>query len=132
MYQSLVDFFKKTFKFSGRATRKEYWVPNISFAMLGIVLSSLKAPDKAQNALTGIFALPTFALTSRRYQDAGVSGWFQVPQMLSFILLPVVFMSFVKRGVKAAAITVVLLFNIVGFILTLLPSDEDNEYGKRP
>ncbi|WP_411842563.1 DUF805 domain-containing protein [Salinicoccus sp. HZC-1] len=132
MKQSLKDFFKKTFKFSGRATRKEYWVPNILFAVLGIVLSSFRAPDKVQNALVGIFAVPTIALTSRRYQDAGVSGWFQAPQMLSFILLPVVFMSFAKRGMKAAAITVVLLLNIVGFILTLLPSDGNNKYGKRP
>lgn len=128
----MMDYFTKAFKFTGRSTRKDYWVPNIVYGLIGIGLSIFKAPIKVQNALAVIFTVPMIALTSRRYQDTGISGWLQLPQLLSFLLLPVVFMSFVKRWMKAAAITIIALFSIMGFILTLLPSDGDNEYGKCP
>lgn len=132
MRQAMMDYFTQTFNFKGRSTRKEFWVPNIVYGIFGILLSILKAPDKVQNALAVMFTLPAISLTSRRYQDAGVSGWLQVPQLMSFLLLPLVFMSFVKRGIKAAAITVIALFSILGFVLTLMPSDGNNKYGIRP
>lgn len=132
MRQAMMDYFTKSFDFKGRATRKDFWIPNILYGVLGIGLSNLKAPDRIQNALTVIFTVPALSLTSRRYQDAGISGWLQLPQLLSILLLPLVFMSFVKRWMKAAAITVIVLSSIAGFILTLLPSDGDNKYGKRP
>lgn len=132
MRQAMMDYFTQTFNFKGRSTRKEFWVPNIVYGIFGILLSILKAPDKVQNALAVMFTIPAISLTSRRYQDAGVSGWLQVPQLMSFLLLPFLFMSFVKRGIKAAAITVIALFSILGFVLTLMPSDGNNKYGIRP
>lgn len=132
MRQAMMDYFMQTFNFKGRSTRKEFWVPNIVYGIFGILLSILKAPDKVQNALAVMFTIPAISLTSRRYQDAGVSGWLQVPQLMSFLLLPLVFMSFVKRGIKAAVITVIALFSILGFVLTLMPSDGNNKYGMRP
>lgn len=132
MRQAMMDYFTQTFNFKGRSTRKEFWVPNIVYGIFGILLSILKAPDKVQNALAVMFTIPAISLTSRRYQDAGVSGWLQVPQLMSFLLLPLVFMSFVKRGIKAAVITVIALFSILGFVLTLMPSDGNNKYGMRP
>lgn len=127
-----MDYFMKAFKFTGRSTRKDYWIPNVILGLFGIGLAVFKAPDKVQNVSGGVISIPMIALTSRRYQDTGISGWIQLPQLMSFLLLPVVFMSFAKRWMKAAAITIIALFSILGFILTLLPSDGDNKYGKRP
>lgn len=126
----LKDYFMKTFQFRGRTSRKDYWVSNIVLGLFSILLAFFRTPAKVQNVSGAIISIPMISLTSRRYQDAGVSGWFQLPQTLSFILLPVAFMSFAKRRMKAGIITVVLLFNVIGFILTLLPSDGDNKYGR--
>ncbi|KKK32903.1 hypothetical protein WN59_12695 [Salinicoccus sediminis] len=132
MFKDLKDYFAKAFQFRGRATRKEYWVPNIVLGLSGIGLAAVRAPQQMQNVLGALISIPMISLTSRRYQDAGVSGWFQLPQLMSFLLMPLVFMSFIKRGAKAAVITVIALFNITGFILTLLPSDGNNRFGRRP
>lgn len=125
------DFFTKTFQFRGRATRKDYWVPTIVLVLLAILIRVLRLTRSWEDALGVISILPSLSLTSRRYQDAGVSGWFQVPQLLSFLLLPLVFMRFVKKWMKAVIITIVALLNTAGFILTLLPGDEANKYGEK-
>ena len=132
MFKYLKDYFAKAFQFRGRATRKEYWMPNIVLGLFGIGLAAVRAPQQVQNVLGALISIPMISLTSRRYQDAGVSGWFQLPQLMSFLLMPLIFMSFIKRGAKAAAITVIALSNITGFILTLLPSDGNNRFGRRP
>ena len=131
MFKDLKDYFAKAFQFRGRATRKEYWVPNIVLGLSGIGLAAVRAPQQMQNVLGALISIPMISLTSRRYQDAGVSGWFQLPQLMSFLLMPLIFMSFIKRGAKAAAITVIALSNITGFILTLLPSGGNNRFGSR-
>ncbi|WP_017549520.1 DUF805 domain-containing protein [Salinicoccus carnicancri] len=132
MFENLKDYFTKAFQFRGRATRKEYWIPNIVFGLWGTGLAAFRAPRQVQNVLGALISIPMISLTSRRYQDAGVSGWFQLPQLMSFLLIPLVFMSFIKRGAKATVITVITLFNITGFMLTLLPSDGNNRFGSRP
>lgn len=131
MCQSMVDFFKKTFQYRGRASRKDFWVPNIILLAAGLLLNSGKTPKVVESTAAAVSVLPTISLTSRRYQDVGISGWFQLPQYLSILLMPIVFMKFVKRWVKAAVITIIAAFNIIGFIFTLLPSDGDNKFGKK-
>ncbi|SOC41153.1 DUF805 domain-containing protein [Salinicoccus kekensis] len=123
MIQSLNDFFRKTFQFRGRATRKDYWLPTFALVVASVLIRSLNLPRRLEDVIGVISVLPSISLTSRRYQDAGVSGWFQLPQLLSFLLLPLVFMNFVAKWMKAVIITVIALFNTVGIILTLLPSD---------
>ncbi|MCD2137399.1 DUF805 domain-containing protein [Salinicoccus halitifaciens] len=124
MIQSLNDFFRKTFQFRGRATRKDYWLPTFALVVASVLIRSLNLPRRLEDVIGVLSILPSISLTSRRYQDAGVSGWFQLPQLLSFLLLPLVFMNFVAKWMKAVIITVIALFNTVGFILTLLPSDK--------
>ncbi|WP_462421487.1 DUF805 domain-containing protein [Salinicoccus sp. Marseille-QA3877] len=123
MIQALNDFFMKTFHFRGRATRKDYWLPTFALVVASVLIRSLKLPRRLEDVIGIVSVLPSISLTSRRYQDAGVSGWFQLPQLLSFLLLPLVFMNFVAKWMKAVIITIIALFNTVGFILTLLPSD---------
>jgi len=124
MIQSVCDFFSKTFQFRGRATRRDYWMPTFVLVMASVLIRTLKLPRRLEDVIGIVSVLPSISLTSRRYQDAGVSGWFQLPQLLSFLLLPLVFMNFVAKWIKAVIITIIALFNTVGFILTLLPSDK--------
>ena len=129
----MVDFFKKTFQYSGRATRKEFWIPNIILMLIGMLLSFFnryRVIRVLEDTVAAASILPSISLTSRRYQDAGISGWFQLPQYLSILLLPIIFMRAAKRWLKTAVITIIAAFNLIGFVFTLLPSERDNKYGK--
>lgn len=64
----LKNFWKNYFNFSGRATRKEYWlmvVWNMIFSMTGIGLLVVLAG-----------CIGYLSLTIRRLHDSGKSGWF--------------------------------------------------------
>ncbi|WP_342387629.1 DUF805 domain-containing protein [Salinicoccus bachuensis] len=133
MFTYFIRFFKKAFQFRGRATRKEYWIPSIILAAIGALVG---AKDKGENPLEGVFTaivmIPSLSVTARRYQDAGITGWYQLPQLLSFLLLPIVFMKFAKKWMKITAITIIAAVNIIGLVFSLLPSDEGNRYGRKP
>ncbi|WP_020006785.1 DUF805 domain-containing protein [Salinicoccus albus] len=133
MGRIMVEFFKKTFQYRGRATRKEFWIPNIILMLIGILLNCFnryRGIRGLEDMAAAAIILPSISLTSRRYQDAGISGWFQLPQYLSILLLPVIFMRVAKRWLKMAVITAIAAFNLLGFIFTLLPGEGDNKYGK--
>lgn len=92
--QAITTCLRKSFQFSGRASRSEYWW----FLPIGIVvpftalwfLASLR-PDTSTFALGSTFFLtlsPLMAVTKRRLNDAGSpSTWFETPLMaLAFFL----------------------------------------------
>ena len=101
---------KYGFTFSGRSTRRDYWMAvlfNIIFAfVLGIVAGIIKMPFLS--LIYSVAAIiPGWALGVRRLHDINKSGW--------FLLLP--------------------LIPLVGAIILLvfycLPSvDEDNRFGE--
>lgn len=112
--ESIKTVYSKYATFSGRATRSEYWWYTLFiylmlfvFVALGIIIS-----DSIGLGGIGIFVaisfIPNLALRVRRLHDIGKSGWWiflgLVPYVGAFIL----------------------------FILSLLGSDGDNEYGPDP
>lgn len=133
MFTYLIRFFKKAFQFRGRATRREYWIPSLIMAAVGALVGAKgKEDNPLDEAFTAIVMIPSLSVTARRYQDAGITGWYQLPQMLSFLLLPIVFMKFTKKWMKITAITVMAAVNIIGLVFSLMPSEGDNRYGKKP
>ncbi|MCG1010665.1 DUF805 domain-containing protein [Salinicoccus sp. ID82-1] len=132
MFNYLIRFFKKSFQFSGRATRKEYWVPSIILAIVAALLPDRDRKGQVDGLFTALVMVPSFSLTARRYHDVGISGWYQLPQYLSFLLLPFVFMKFVRKWVKILVVVIIALVNIIGFAFTLLPSGSSNKYGPKP
>ena len=79
---------KKFFKFSGRASKQEYWMfflfMMICYA-IGIALDmnfGLWDSEEAIGLFTGIlilvFFIPYISLTARRFHDINKSGWFQL------------------------------------------------------
>ena len=71
MVMAIKLFFVNYFNFSGRASRAEFWWVYLALTLIAIV------------PLVGIFIqLVTFigliSLTSRRLQDVGFSGWYQL------------------------------------------------------
>ncbi|CAM2851732.1 DUF805 domain-containing protein [Salinicoccus roseus] len=133
MFTYFIRFFKKAFQFRGRATRGEYWIPNLILAGVGALVSRKGGEgNPLEGAFTAVVMIPSLSVTSRRYQDAGITGWYQVIQMASFLLIPLTFMKPAKKWMKTAAIAVIAGVNILGLVFSLMPSDGDNKYGRKP
>ena len=81
MVMAIKLFFVNYFNFSGRASRAEFWWVYLALTIIGFV------------PLVGIFIqLVTFigliSLTSRRLQDVGFSGWYQlIPYSILSLLI---------------------------------------------
>lgn len=120
MKESVVSVLKNWKNFSGRASRSEFWYFVLASAILGAIvgvielatgLISIENPNATgplSSILNLLLAIPSISVTSRRLQDYGYSGWWQ----LSYI-------------------TVIGIFVVL--IWCMLPAKEDeNDWGKNP
>jgi uncharacterized membrane protein YhaH (DUF805 family) len=120
MKESVVSVLKNWKNFSGRASRSEFWYFVLASAILGAIvggielatgLISIENPNETgplSSILNLLLAIPSISVTSRRLQDYGYSGWWQ----LSYI-------------------TVIGIFVVL--IWCMLPAKEDeNDWGKNP
>tara|TARA_B100000963_G_scaffold284496_1_gene253291 strand:+ start:1604 stop:2053 length:450 start_codon:yes stop_codon:yes gene_type:complete len=124
MVMAVKLFFVNYFNFSGRASRAEFWWVYLALTIIGIV--------PILGSFINLIALIGFiSLTSRRLQDVGFSGWYQLALYLT-LMLPVGLglseSSFLPLGL------LIFLIVLVTFIVFLAkPStNEDNEWGKKP
>lgn len=99
--------------FSGRATRKEYWIfilSNIIIFWLLVFLSSFSEVLVAIIALLFILVMiiPSYSVGARRLHDIGKTGWWQL-------------LGFIPFG------------SVVLFVFCIIESEEnDNQYGPNP
>ena len=118
MKQSFISVFSNWNNFSGRACRSEYWYFLLSVYLISFILSIFEVllgiynTEIGYGPLTLIFQIiviiPSISLTSRRLQDRGISGWWQLLQ-LTIIAIPVL------------------------IIIFMLPAKEDeNKWGRNP
>ena len=123
MAMAIKLFFVNYFNFSGRASRAEFWWVYLALTIIGFV------------PLVGIFIqLVTFigliSLTSRRLQDVGFSGWYQlVPYSILSLLIG---MSLAEIFSTPFAILISVIAYITFIVFLAKPSiDEDNQWGKK-
>ena len=86
---------KRYFKFSGRASKQEYWMFFLFMMIcyvIGIALDmSLGLWDETEaiglfsGILALIFFIPYISLTCRRFHDINKSGWFQLIFLIPLI-----------------------------------------------
>ena len=120
MKESVVSVLTNWKNFSGRASRSEFWYFALASAILGLIVGAIElatglisiedpnATGPLSAILNLLLAIPSIAVTSRRLQDHGYSGWWQ----LSYI-------------------TVIGIFVVL--IWCMLPAKEDeNDWGKNP
>ena len=120
MKESVVSVLKNWKNFSGRASRSEFWYFVLASAILGAIVGGIElatglisienpnATGPLSSILNLLLAIPAISVTSRRLQDSGYSGWWQ----LSYI-------------------TVIGIFVVL--IWCMLPAKEDeNDWGKNP
>ena len=118
MKQSFISVFSNWNNFSGRACRSEFWYFCLSVFLITFLLALVEVVLGIFNEEIGygplsllfqiIIIIPSISVTSRRLQDRGISGWWQ----LSYLI-------------------------IIGFlvitILCMLPAKEDeNKWGRNP
>jgi uncharacterized membrane protein YhaH (DUF805 family) len=120
MKESVVSVLKNWKNFSGRASRSEFWYFVLASAILGAIVGGIElatglisienpnATGPLSSILNLLLAIPSISVTSRRLQDYGYSGWWQ----LSYI-------------------TVIGIFVVL--IWCMLPAKEDeNDWGTNP
>jgi uncharacterized membrane protein YhaH (DUF805 family) len=90
--QAIRTCIAKSFQFSGRASRAEYWwfLPiGIALPIAALLIVRAIAPNSGYPALCAVFLaalLPLMAVTRRRLLDSGeVSTWFETP-LLALLL----------------------------------------------
>ena len=118
MKQSFISVFSNWNNFSGRACRSEYWYFLLSVILVAFILTifevllGIYSTEIGYGPLSLIFQIiviiPSISLTSRRLQDRGISGWWQLLQ-LTIIAIPIL------------------------IIIYMLPAKEDeNKWGRNP
>jgi len=116
--ESFISGFTNWKNFSGRACRSEFWYFTLSVSLISFLLALIESAAGIFSEELGygpfsalfqiIVIIPSISITSRRLQDRGISGWWQ----LSYI-------------------TVIGIFVIL--ILLILPAKEDeNKWGRNP
>ena len=116
--ESFISVFINWKNFSGRACRSEFWYFTLSVTLISFLLALTEAAAGIFSEEFGygpfsalfqiIVIIPSISITSRRLQDRGISGWWQ----LSYI-------------------TIIGIFVIL--ILLMLPAKEDeNKWGRNP
>ena len=149
-------FFTNYFDFSGRASRGEFWWAYLAFFIVSIILAIVDAVIGGiifgftesefllnNGFFSNIFSLATFigwiSLTSRRLQDNGHSGWWQLAY---FSIIPTIFLW--VFFISADENPVLLSFSIISTIITLAlyililvwlilpPTEDENKWGLNP
>ncbi len=119
MKEAVISVLTNWNNFSGRACRSEFWYFCLAAVLVQVIIGIIEiATGMVDGAFSGlgilsiIFTLlilvPSISVTSRRLQDRGLSGWWQL-LYLTIIGIPVI------------------------VVLNMLPAKEDeNNWGRNP
>ena len=157
-------FFTNYFDFSGRASRGEFWwaylaffiVSTILFIVDGVIvgmifgftdneLLSITENEFLSNNgfFSNIFSLVTFigwiSLTSRRLQDNGHTGWWQLAYF-SIIPTIILWVFFISADGNPVLLSFSIIFTIITLALYILilvwlilpPTEDENKWGPNP
>ena len=157
-------FFTNYFDFSGRASRGEFWwaylaffiVSTILFVVDGVIvgmifgftdneLLSITENEFLSNNgfFSNIFSLVTFigwiSLTSRRLQDNGHTGWWQLAYF-SIIPTIILWVFFISSDGNPVLLSFSIIFTIITLALYILilvwlilpPTEDENKWGLNP
>ena len=149
-------FFANYFDFSGRASRGEFWWAYLAFFIVSIILAIVDAVIGGiifgftesefllnNGFFSNIFSLVTFigwiSLTSRRLQDNGHSGWWQLAyfSIIPTIILWVFFISADENPVLLSFSIIFTIITLALYILILVwlilpPTEDENKWGLNP
>ena len=103
-------FFRNYARFSGRASRSEYWLFVLAMVIVSIVagiadallLGGTDGPNmKVISALTSLFfVVPSLSYGARRLHDTNRSGWWLLLALIPLLGSLALFVFFVLRGTE--------------------------------
>lgn len=162
--EAVILYYQRFADFKGRSTRAEYWWPML-FVLIGMITIALTCFIDSWLCLI-LFALffiasiiPSFALTTRRFHDVGLSGWWYlatiIVQIAILIWLTIILVLCVSDAFNiddlTSADSILLKFYAIGFfsqiiildtvsrliqlftfVVSILPSGKGNKYGPNP
>ena len=144
LWNNYLGCLKKYFKFSGRATRYEFWGFALVSFLISLVLGIIDSIAQTEDILRALFALiiflPSITVSCRRLHDAGKSAWNLFMPYLILIPIAILFAILEYFGGENNQITMVktvlyILGPVLGYIyvlfLTCKKSDSDNKYGTK-
>lgn len=142
--QSIRTCFKKYAVFKGRATRSEFWwfqLFLVAVEFLAVCIDSLLLGYSWTDDMTPMVLLtdialivPMAAVTARRLHDVGMSGWFQIPMLMSYLY----YLELIWPNMfDYTAVTVVLIAIVIYLVWLLIKLIKDsdlhaNRYGPSP
>lgn len=92
--------------FSGRTSRKAFWMYMLFYVLFYVLAGAVGALFGAGPQLALLFSLvvliPGVAISARRLHDTGMSGWFQLLGLIPFFGLIVMIVLLVRKGDAAA------------------------------
>lgn len=117
----------KYFQFSGRASRKEYWIFSITFFLTLYFLSFFQFYYLYFFTLF-IVIIPDLSLDIRRLHDINLSGWW-----LLVIYITAFFLYFNLFPITIGFFQINLLSSLFSILLGIIPSTPTtNKYGEPP
>lgn len=86
-----LDVFKKYAVFSGRASRKEYWMFFLINVIIAFAIGIIEGLTGSSDALSNIYSfatfLPSIAVGVRRLHDTDRSGWWLLLPIVNIVFL---------------------------------------------
>lgn len=139
--QWIIGPLKKYADFSGRASRKEFWLFMLFVTILTVAAHSVDEPDGrnaavamnmgiAELSVTLLLLLPSITVGVRRLHDTGRSGWWM---MLVYLPWLATLVSQSDPALTLASAGALLVGGVAWIILLLLPGKAgENAFGAPP
>ncbi len=139
--QWIIGPLKKYADFSGRASRREFWLFMLFVTILTVAAHSVDEPDGrnaavamnmgiAELSVTLLLLLPSITVGVRRLHDTGRSGWWM---MLVYLPWLATLVSQADPALTLASAGALLVGGIAWIVLLLLPGETgENAFGAPP
>ncbi|MEN3089379.1 MAG: DUF805 domain-containing protein [Staphylococcus pseudoxylosus] len=135
MLEAYKDFWRRYIDFNGKSNRLEFWTPVLThiiiifiIALIGVVcfITGIFIVAAVLSAFVGIFALaiilPMFAITLRRFYDAGRKRATAIILIVLSIFVNITFDIIQINSVAISLNIISLICTIILVVETLLPS----------
>jgi len=96
-----IDALKKYAQFTGRASRKEFWMFYLILYVLGFLtftVSDVMASILPYAIFALAMAVPILSITTRRLHDTNRSGWWQLLPLVPLVGAIVLLVFLIQRG----------------------------------